>query len=440
MIALDKASGRKLWQTLAGKSYRNSYGNGPRSTPTVDGDRVFALSADGTLVCLETSTGNTVWSLNIVEKFGGRIPRWGVSGSPLVDGNRVIVNPGGRGASIVALDKRNGAVLWRTLSDPPGYSSPIAAQVGGTRQIIVFTGASAVGVQAETGNALWRYRRVSNRTANIATPIFRDGHVFLSSDYGIGCALLKLTQQNGFWRPAEVYFNRNMRNHHSSSVLVGDHLYGFSSSVLTAMHWKTGAVAWRDRSVGKGTVAYADGNLYLASEDGVVGLAKATPSGYREKSRFQISRSSVPMRAVPVISGGRLYVRDQRRRLDLGQQLQPLLHQTGTFQCILKCAIAIEQPGVTRVHPQRLGHFADLPAREPVCQPRQQARFIFRDSLDPCHVPSPGHTRAPGRIPSPVGQALHPECLRRPLPEPSFGQPCYSTSKAMNLNWPSRST
>ena len=311
VIALNKASGRKLWQTPAGKSYRDSHGSGPRSTPTVDGDRVFALSADGTLVCLETSTGNTVWSLNIVKKFGGRIPGWGVSGSPLVDGNRVIVNPGGRGASIVALDKRNGTVLWRALSDPPGYSSPIAVQVGGTRQIIVFTGRSAVGVQAETGNALWRYRRVSNGTANIATPIFRDGHVFLSSDYGTGCALLKLTSQNGFWRAAEVYFNRNMRNHYSSSVLVGDHLYGFSSSILTAMHWKTGAVAWRDRSVGKGTVAYADGNLYLASEDGVVGLAEATPAGYREKSRFQISRSSVPMRAVPVISGGRLYLRDQ---------------------------------------------------------------------------------------------------------------------------------
>ena len=311
VLALDSATGKKLWQTPAGKSYRESHGNGPRSTPTVDGNRVFALSADGTLVCLETSTGNTLWSLHIVQKFRSRIPGWGVSGSPLVDGNRIIVNPGGPGASIVALDKRNGTILWRTLSDPPGYSSPIAVQVGGTRQIIVFTGTSVVGLQAETGNALWRYRRVSNRTANVATPIFRDGHVFLSSDYGTGCALVKLTSQNGSWRAAEIYFNRNMRNHYSSSVLVGEYLYGFSSSVLTAMHWKTGAVAWRDRSVGKGTLAYADGNLYLASEDGVVGLAEATAAGCREKSRFQISRSSVPMRAVPVISAGRLYLRDQ---------------------------------------------------------------------------------------------------------------------------------
>ena len=311
VLALDAATGRKLWQTPAGKSYRESHGNGPRSTPTVDGNRVFALSADGTLVCLETSTGNTLWSLNIVQKFRSRIPGWGVSESPLVDGNRIIVNPGGRGASIVALDKRNGTVLWKALSDPPGYSSPIAVQVGATHQIIVFTGASVVGLQAETGNALWRYRRVSNRTANVATPIFRDGRVFLSSDYGTGCALVKLTSQNGSWRAAEVYFNRHMRNHYSSSVLVGDYLYGFSSSVLTAMHWETGAVAWRDRSVGKGTLAYADGHLYLASEGGVVGLAEATPAGYREKSRFQIARSSVPMRAVPVISGGRLYLRDQ---------------------------------------------------------------------------------------------------------------------------------
>ncbi len=309
VLALDEATGRKLWETRAGKSYRESSGNGPRSTPTVDGDRVFALSADGTLVCLEASSGHQLWSLDIVRRFRSQIPEWGVSGSPLVDGNRVIVNPGGRGASIVALDKRNGNVLWRALSDPPGYSSPIAVEVGSTRQIIVFTGTGAVGLLAGRGDLLWRYDRVANRAANVPTPIFRDGRVFLSSV--TGGALVRLTSKHSSWRAREVYFNRKMSNHYSSSVLVGDYLYGFSSSVLTAMRWKTGRVAWRDRSVGKGTVAYADGHLYLTSEGGVVGLAEATPTGYREKSRFQISRSSVPLRTVPVISGGRLYLRDQ---------------------------------------------------------------------------------------------------------------------------------
>jgi outer membrane protein assembly factor BamB len=185
----------------------------------------------------------------------------------------------------------------------------MAYDAGGARNVVVFTGDGAVGLDMKTGTLQWRYTKVSNRTANIATPIVSNGHIFLSSDYGTGCALLKIAP--GSRSAAEVYFNREMKNHYSSSVLVGDYLYGFSSSILTAMKFLTGEVAWRDRSVGKGSVTYAEGHLYALSEDGVMGLVEATPTAYKEKSRFEIARGSFPTWTPPVIANGRLYIREQ---------------------------------------------------------------------------------------------------------------------------------
>ena len=311
VLALDAATGRKLWETPTGPAFPQDKGGGLRGTPTVDGDRVFALAAEGTLVSLDAKTGNVLWSMNIVEKFGGRVPNWGSSESPLVDGNNLIVTPGGPGAGVVALDKKTGTPVWKSQSDPAAYSSAIAAEVGGIRQIIVFTGAGVLGLRSTDGTLLWNYKKVANRTANIATPIFHNGLLFVSSAYGTGCALLKLTAEGRTVKASEVYFSTAMMNHYSTSVIVDGTVYGFSNAILTAMNVETGQVAWRDRSVGKGSVTYADGMLYLLSEDGVLGLAEATPAGYKEKSRFQISRGSFPTWVSPVISGGRLYLREQ---------------------------------------------------------------------------------------------------------------------------------
>jgi outer membrane protein assembly factor BamB len=312
LIALDEQTGKMLWEIAHGGSYRNNRGDGPRGTPTVDGERVYALAADGTLVCANAATGVQVWTTNLLRRFGGRNISWGLSESPLIDGQRLIVNAGGRGASIVALDKNNGNVLWQSQSDEAGYSSAVASEVGGLRQYILLTGEGAVGVSAESGELFWRYDKVSNSTANVATPVVRGDHVFVSSDYGTGGALLKMSRSGNRIQAQEVYFNRDMRNHYSSSVLLGEHLYGYSSSVLTAMNFQTGAVAWRDRSVGKGQVIYAEGRLYLFSEDGVAGLAEAAPGAYREISRFEIPRvSSYPSWALPAIANGKLYLRDQ---------------------------------------------------------------------------------------------------------------------------------
>ena len=311
VLALDAATGKKLWETATSPAFPQDRGDGPRGTPTFDGDRLFAMAGEGTLVSLDAKTGGMLWKMNVAEKFGGQVPHWGYSESPLVDGANLIVTPGGPGAAIVALDKKTGNVMWKSQSDPAAYSSPIAAEVGGIRQIIVFTSEGVVGLRPNNGVLLWRYNRVANRTANIATPIFQNGFVFVSSAYGTGCALLKLTAEGGTVKATEVYFSREMQNHYSTSVVVGDSAYGFSNAILTAMNLQTGRVAWRDRSVGKGSVTYADGKLYLLSEDGVVGLAEASSAGYREKSRFEISRGAFPTWTPPVISDGRLYLREQ---------------------------------------------------------------------------------------------------------------------------------
>jgi outer membrane protein assembly factor BamB len=291
--------------------FSNDRGHGPRGTPTIDGERLYVLGASGDLTCLETAKGRKVWSVNVLQTFGGHNPRWGLSESPLVLGDRVLVNAGGPNASIVALKKGDGSVLWKSQSDGAAYSSAVPHRIGGVQQAVFFTAQRALGVDVSDGRLLWEYPTVANRVANAATPIARGSHVFLSSDYGTGAALLEL-QANGQGVSArEVYFTKDMRNHHSSSVLVGDHLYGFSSAILTALRFDTGQVAWRDRSVGKGSLIYADNRLYLFSENGVIGLAEANPQAYREHGRFRIETGSQPTWAHPVIAGGHLFIRDQ---------------------------------------------------------------------------------------------------------------------------------
>lgn len=313
LIALDAETGEIKWETEHGKPFSNRRGDGPRGTPTVDGGRVYALGADGNLICADAETGAKIWERHLLKTYRGKNINWGMSESPLVDGDRLIVNAGGAGASIVALDKATGKELWKTQSDKAGYSSAVAADIGGVRQYVVFTGEAAVGVLARNGELLWRYTPVSNKTANVATPIVRDNLVFLSSSYGTGCALLRLESTGGSTTASEVYFSQEMKNHYSSSVLIDDHLYGFSGRILTAMNFETGEVTWQDRSVGKGQMILADGRLYVLSDGGVVGLVEPDPGEYREISRFEVGSGDYPTWTLPVISDGTLYLRDQDR-------------------------------------------------------------------------------------------------------------------------------
>ncbi len=307
VIAFDAATGKEVWATPHGGAFRNDRGDGPRGTPTVDGDRIYALGGNGDLSALETRTGKVVWSMNVLEKFGGSNITWGISESPLVVGDKLLVNAGGPGASIVALNKKDGTLVWKSQSDRAGYSSAIPVTIGNTTQVVFFTHTRAVGLDLKDGKLLWEYGRAANNVANAATPIVRGNRVFISSDYGTGAGLVEI----GAGGAKEVYFTKDMRNHHSSSILIGDHLYGFSGGILTAMRFDTGEVAWKDRSVGKGSIVFADGHLYALSENGVVGLVEATPTGYKEKGRFRIQQDALPTWAHPVVAGGRLFVRDQ---------------------------------------------------------------------------------------------------------------------------------
>ena len=312
VMALDAATGKKVWETAAGGAYRERRGDGPRGVPTVEAERLWAVTADGKLVCLDTKTGKQIWKADFVSQYGGEVPHWGYSESPLIDGTRVIVTPGGKGHAVVALDKATGKLIWKSQSDGAAYSSASLATVGSIRLFVVFTTNGVMGVKADNGELLWRYDKVANGTANVATPLVSGNHVFVSSDYGTGCALLRLDASGGGVKATEVYFSREMKNHHASSILVNGQLYGFNSSILTAMKFESGEVVWRDRSTGKGSVAYADGHLVALGENGVVALIKiGTGSSYQEVSRFSIELTGRPAWANPVISNGNLFIRDQ---------------------------------------------------------------------------------------------------------------------------------
>ena len=308
VLAFDVDTGKEIWATANGGVFSNDRGDGPRGTPTVDGDRLYALGGNGDLSCMETKSGRVVWTMNILQKFGGENPKWGISESPLVMGEKVLVNAGGPNASVIALNKKDGSLIWKSQSDGAGYSSAMPVQIGNTTQVVFFTEKRALGVDLKDGHLLWSYPKASNDVANVATPVVRGNRVFVSSDYGTGAGLVEIKADG---TAQEVYFTKEMRNHHSSSILIGDYLYGYSSGILTAMRFDTGAVAWKDRSVGKGSLVYADGNLYAFSENGVVGLVEATPTAYKESGRFRIQQGNLPTWTHPVIAGGRLYLRDQ---------------------------------------------------------------------------------------------------------------------------------
>jgi outer membrane protein assembly factor BamB len=313
VVAFEIATGKRLWEVAHGRRFSNDRGGGPRATPTIEGSMMYAYGASGDLSAIEigSATPRVVWTINVLKQFGGSNITWGLSESPLVLSDRILINAGAPNASIVALKKTDGSVIWKSQGDQAGYSSAVLHEAGGIREAIFFTGERALGVDVNTGKLLWSYGQVSNRTANIATPIVKGNRVFLSSGYGTGAALLELTPANGGITAREVYFTRQMKNHHASSVVIGEHLYGFDDAILKAMKFDSGQIAWQDRSVGKGSLVFADNRLYLYSENGVVGLAEASPQAYKEHGRFQLKTGSLPTWSHPIVSGGRLYLRDQ---------------------------------------------------------------------------------------------------------------------------------
>jgi outer membrane protein assembly factor BamB len=289
---------------------------GARSTPTVDGDRLFALGSDGDLVCLEAESGNVVWKKNLRSDFGGQPGVWAYSESPLVDGDRVICTPGGDEATLVALDKTNGETIWKAPipGEQAAYASVVVAEVGGVKQYVQFLQKGLVGVDAAGGKLLWRYDRTATGSpANIPTPLVYEDYIYSAAGRS-GGGLVKIQAEGGQFTPEEVYFEGNLPKSIGGVVRVGDFMYGTTGSALLCIELVSGQEKWQDRSIGAASVCYADGCLYLHGESGEVALVEATPEGYREKGRFtppeQPDRGQSKAWAYPVVAGGKLYLFD----------------------------------------------------------------------------------------------------------------------------------
>jgi len=321
--ALSTPDGKPIWTTRVGNVGNPSdflYAKA-RSTPTVDGDFIYALSSDGDLACLETGSGKIRWQKSIKQEFGGKPGVWAYAESPLVDGDVVVVTPGGAQATIVALNKKTGAVIWKSAvpgGDPAGYASAIVVQAAGRKQYVQFLSKGIVGVDAKTGQFLWRYAEVAKGMAQMVTPVARDGYVYGAAN-SIGGGLVRLRSDRGGVAAEKVYFERDLPNSIGGSVLVGDYLYGTAETGLVAVEFTTGKVKWQAESIGRGSVAYADGLLYLHGQNGDVALVEATPEAYREKGRFTPPAQPTHKRlgpfpekswAYPVIANGRLYIRE----------------------------------------------------------------------------------------------------------------------------------
>lgn len=319
-FALNADSGKLLWSTPFDSVYINNWGDGPRSTPTVDGDYIYVLSGRGTLACLERATGAKVWSKSLTKDFGGAIQNWGFCESPLIDGGRVVVTPGGD-QFMVALDKATGEPLWTSsgVNDAAQYASIVIAEVDGVKMYVTMTKGGLVGVSAADGRFLWRYEGTKNGTAVIPTPVIRDRYIYSTSGYGAGCGLVELSVQGEDVVAKEIYSNKTMKNHHGGVLLHDGKIFGYSDGPgWICQDLMTGELVWRSKKMGKGSVIYFDNHLVCYSEnEGDVALVEATGEEWVEKGRFSLPRQSQANRksgkiwAYPAISNGRLYLRDQ---------------------------------------------------------------------------------------------------------------------------------
>ncbi|MEM6688817.1 MAG: PQQ-binding-like beta-propeller repeat protein [Planctomycetota bacterium] len=311
VIAMSESNGTLLWKTRIGDNGGHRKYIGPRSTPTIDGDFVFALNQHSDLACLNRESGELIWNRNLEKEFGGRMMSgWRYSESPLVDGDQVICTPGGKSGTLLALNRSTGEEIWQTKdwTDAAAYSSVIVATIHGRRQYIQLTGKSVAGVDPTSGEIIWKADR-EGKTAVIPTPVVQDNIVFVTSGYGVGCNAFQISED---WTTEELYANTNIANHHGGVILLDGHIFGSTNATFRCVDIDSGDADYKERSIGKGAIVYADGHLYLRSEGGPIALIEATPSDLVEVSRFeQPDRSGERAWPHPVIANGKLYLRDQ---------------------------------------------------------------------------------------------------------------------------------
>ena len=324
-FALDLKTQKKLWSVDIGPHFANGNGSGPRGTPTVDGDSLYCLTGPGQLLRISLKDGKILWQINLKNKdIGGSMASgWGYSESVLVDGDNVICTPGGKNGTLAAFDKNSGKVLWRSKewTAPATYSSIIVAEIGKVKQYVQVTGGGVGGVAAADGKLLWQSDSCKHGIS-VSTPVYKDSHVYVSTGYGVGCGLVKVTHEGDAFKSEKVYGDdekKLMVNHHGGFILLGEHIYGYSDSKgWVCQELKSGQLAWasKPKDFGKGSLTYADGHFYCYTEsDGKVALVEASLEAFQEKGRFTIPKHSTKnvkkTWTHPVVANGRLYLRDQ---------------------------------------------------------------------------------------------------------------------------------
>jgi outer membrane protein assembly factor BamB len=320
LVSLSADKGMPQWECELAPAYKNQMGNGTRATPTIAGDRVLAFTGEGILAAVNLADGKPLWSKNLLTELNAAQADYGMACSPLVVEDQVIVSVGAAGGSVAAFDAKSGKLLWKTGNDPAGYSSPALLNVGGKEQIVAFTGGSALGLAPGTGAQLWRYPFETDFACNIATPVAYRSQVFISSGENHGCALLGLAATNAGFQAEEKWSSLGpksvLRNEWQTSILLGDHLYGFDNvggagpiSHLTCIHEGTGERAWQQARFGKGNMIAADGKLWMSTMKGELVVARASPKAYEEIGRTTVIGTT---RQAPALANGLLYLRDDK--------------------------------------------------------------------------------------------------------------------------------
>jgi outer membrane protein assembly factor BamB len=314
-VCLDAGSGSEVWRVRLDDLWKDRQGDGPRATPTVHDGIVYALSANAKLFALGAADGRTIWSHDLRAAFGARVPRWGMSTSPLVEGDLLLVEAGGPAALLVALDRKSGEVRWEALDGKPGYSSPLALELAGRRQVLLFSGRALHGVDPAGGRALWSLPWKTSWDVNAAMPVkVGPDKVFISSGYDKGSALLKLVGGDDP-RVQELWRSREMKNKFSTSVPHEGHLYGFDNAILVCLDVRNGEARWKARDFGFGSLIRVDGHLIVLGDAAQLALVEATPEGFVQKARTRLDLGKTW--TLPTLAAGRLYVRDERSLLAL---------------------------------------------------------------------------------------------------------------------------
>lgn len=331
VTCVDLGTQKVLWTTAVTEQTPKHGYEGSRCTPTVDGDRVYVVTSNGSIACLNTGDGRIVWQKDFQAWNGRMMSGWGFSESPLVDGDHVLCTPGSDQAMIVCLDKMSGAEVWKsavpdfgTAGKPgAGYASIVISEAAGIKQYVQLVGRGVIGVRASDGKPLWGYNRVANPVANIPTVIASGNFVFASTGYDEGgTALLKLSPFKGGIKVDEVYYynSKELQNHHGGMVLVGKTVYmghGHNKGFPVAVDLNSGKVLWNaqreSRDIGNGSAAITcvDGHVIFRYQSGQVALVEANPKAFKFKGAFKPEIVEKEAWAQPVVVDGKLYLREQ---------------------------------------------------------------------------------------------------------------------------------